>query len=70
MKMKRLTSSRKSGKPFDLADQYPNRKRIYNNALDRANEFDRNNPYFTGDFDDTVEGMQLWYALRYLKGRF
>ena len=69
--MKRLTSTRKySGKPFDYSEQYPKRKRVYYNALYKANEFDRNNPYFTGDFDDTIEGKQLWYAVRYLKNRF
>jgi hypothetical protein len=68
--MKRLTSRKYTNKPFDLADQYPKRKRMYYNALDKANKFDSNNPYFTGDFDDIVEGVQLWYALRYLKGRF
>lgn len=69
--MKRLTSTRKySGKPFDYGDIYPKRKRLYDNALAKANEFDKNNPYFTGDFEDTFEGKALWYALRYLKGKF
>ena len=69
--MKKLVSTRKyHGKPFDYTKEYPNRKREYDRALAKALEFDKNNPGFTGDFDDTVEGMRLFFAIRHLKGRY
>ena len=69
--MKKLVSTRKYTRvPFDYTKEYQNRKREYEDALAKALEFDRNNPNFTGDFDDTYEGMRLWRAIRRLKGRF
>ena len=69
--MKKLVSSRKySRRPFDYTKEYSNRKREYEYALAKAHEFDKNNPHYTGDFDDTAEGLRLWYAIRRLKGRF
>ena len=57
-------------RPFDYTKEYQKIKREYEYALYKALEFDRTHPDFTGDFDDTVEGMRLWYAIRRLKGRF
>ena len=64
MKIKKLVSTRKYTRvPFDYTKEYED-------ALAQVLQFDRNNPSFTGDFDDTYEGLRLWRAIRRLKGRF
>ena len=55
---------------YDRAMSYASRKRTYDQAYAKVQEFERKNPNFTGDFDDIPEGEALREARRRLRGYF